>query len=191
MGEGIIKGAETIQRYIPEAQAQINTLQERDPIAVGILATAGSVYPIPDVFTPLILPVRLTDIITYTTFLYSHLRLTHPDTSSRPLLPFPISPHNSVAAVAHLVRVTGVKYLWVTEGPMRAVADEIMHQEGLENTVILPFPFFSDLYSESRSSVPTWKKESNNYVAASLDQPALILHSSGKLVFIVVSVFLD
>jgi len=123
----------------------------------------------------------MTDSITYTTFLISHIRLTHPGTSGRALLPFPISPRNSAAAVAHLVRVTGVKYLWATEGPMKAMADEARDQGGLEDTTILPFPSFSELYLCAPSSFPsTLYTDDTAHDAVLLDQPALILHSSGE-----------
>ena len=123
----------------------------------------------------------MADAITYNTFLFSHIRLTHPSTSGLPLLPFPISPRNSATAVSHLARVTGVKYLWVTEGPMMAIAEEAQHQGGLEDTVILPFPSFSELYPRTSSSFSsTLHTYDNAHVAVPLDQPALILHSSGE-----------
>ncbi|KAF8514478.1 hypothetical protein JB92DRAFT_2789445 [Gautieria morchelliformis] len=163
LADGITKGAEIIQSSIPVSQGTNNQLQQRDPIVVGILATA--------------------DVITYTTFIFSHIRLTHPSTSGRPLLPFPISPRNSAAAVAHLVHTTGVKYLWVTEGPMRAIAEEALGQGGLVNTMIMTFPSFAEMYSSIPDTILSASEKHDHAVAVSLDQPALIMHSSGSTAF--------
>lgn len=123
--------------------------------------------------------IYVTDTITYTTFIFSHIRLTHPD-SGRPLLPFPISPRNSAAAVAHLIHVTGVEYLWVTNGLMRSLADEALRQGGQENTMILPFPSFSELYLDYPASVSSASSKGVAEAPVPLDQPAIILHSSGE-----------
>ncbi|KAF8585449.1 hypothetical protein K439DRAFT_1561338 [Ramaria rubella] len=57
-------------------------------------------------------------------FLFSHICLTHLEFYGRPLLPFAISHRNSATAIAHLVGGKDVKYIWVTEGPMRALINE-------------------------------------------------------------------
>ncbi|KAF8521638.1 hypothetical protein BU17DRAFT_87898 [Hysterangium stoloniferum] len=160
--DGITRGIDIIRPRIPECQAGIQ--KDEKPLVVGVLVVA--------------------DIITYTTFLFSHIRLTHPD-SGQPLLPFPISSRNSSAAVAHLLRATEVKYLWVTEGPMTAIAKEALRDMS-EDVVLLPFPSFQELYKDvsfgcSSDSSPV--KSVRHWPVVALSRPAIILHSSGSTSF--------
>ncbi|KAF8504938.1 hypothetical protein JB92DRAFT_768054 [Gautieria morchelliformis] len=107
IADGITKGAEIIQSSIPESQGTNNRLQQRDPIVVGIVAASVRLHVsiTACTLTPYLYAI---DVITYTTYIFSHIRLTHPSASGRPLLPFPISPRNSAAAVAHLVHTPQV-----------------------------------------------------------------------------------
>ncbi|KAF8576894.1 acetyl-CoA synthetase-like protein [Ramaria rubella] len=164
LGDGINNGIDPIRSRIPRARRFDHLSDNQDPIVVGILAT--------------------TDVITYTTFLFSHIRLTHPGASGRPILPFPISTRNSAAAVAHLVGAKDIKYIWVTEGPMRTLIDEALIQGGLDNVEILNIPSFSELYVDtSRSCTPQVEEPEDGHPTVDLDRPALILHSSGSTAF--------
>ena len=64
---------------------------------------------------------------------------------------------------------------------MRALAEEAQHQGGLEDTVILQFPSFYELYPGTPSSFSSTSLIDNNtHVPVPLKNPALILHSSGE-----------
>lgn len=99
------------------------------------------------------------------------------------MLPFPISTRNSPAAVAHLVRATDVKYLWVTEGPMKNIIDEACNDSGLGDVTVLQIPSFSDLYPIASLPVSISISEDYDHDTVPLDLPALILHSSGSSAF--------
>ena len=92
------------------------------------------------------------------------------------LTPFPLSARNSAAAVAHLVRSTGVHELVVSsDAGMERIALEAREElakdgYGLE---LLPFPEFGELYNAQ--DVPAYVKMG----ALSGDQDAIIIHSSG------------
>ncbi|KAF8585451.1 acetyl-CoA synthetase-like protein [Ramaria rubella] len=160
--DGIHNGIDFIKSRIPEARINYECKnQPEEPITVGILAAI--------------------DNITYTTFLIAHMRLTHPGGPNRALLPFPISPRNSAAAIAHLIYATGIRYLWVTEGAMRTLADEALIKAPLADIVILPVPSFSDLYTTSSAS--NLQAEEDNYPTYDLNGQAIILHSSGSTAF--------
>ena len=116
-----------------------------------------------------------TDPLTYTTFLMSHLRLTHP-ISGQPILPFLISTRNSSAAVAHLITIKNIKYIWVTEGPMQTIAKEAVNRLETEPPVILDFPTYRDLHTYDQALL---NPPINIQNEVPMDQPALILHSSG------------
>lgn len=118
------------------------------------------------------------DTLTYTTFLYSHIRLTHPP-SGRPVLPFPISTRNSPAGVAHLLSKTSAKYLWVSEGSMMALANKALGQmDSAETPSLLHFPSYYDLYRKEATPVLS---EENDETFVDMGLPALILHSSGRI----------
>lgn len=63
---------------------------------------------------------------------------------------------------------------------MRTLLDEALHQNGVENTVIIPCPSFSDLYRGSPDNLSPTLSIKDKGVTVSLDRPALILHSSGE-----------
>ncbi|GJJ06110.1 hypothetical protein Clacol_000299 [Clathrus columnatus] len=75
------------------------------PIVVGILANS--------------------DALTYLAMFQARLYLTHPK-EGRPILPFLTSPRNSPPAASHLLKEVGVKYLWVTDGPMKDIAEKAL-----------------------------------------------------------------
>ncbi|KAF8581952.1 hypothetical protein K439DRAFT_1618629 [Ramaria rubella] len=53
---------------------------------------------------------------------------------------------NSATAVAHLLGAKDVKYIWVTEGPMKALIDEAkLIKGGMSDIVVLKIPSFSEL----------------------------------------------
>jgi hypothetical protein len=114
----------------------------------------------------------------YTTFLYAHIRLTHP-LNGYPILPLLISPRNSPAAVAHLLTQTKAKYLWIGGGVVATLANDALAQMDNESDrpLLLPFPSFRDLYQcENASSLD----EKNDETIVDMNTSALILHSSGN-----------
>lgn len=123
------------------------------------------------------------DTLTYFTMLYAHLRFTHPNEGG-PILPFLISPQNSAIAIAHLLRAANVKYLWVSNGPARELAEKSLTLGDHDETVhLLDFPSYNEVYETNhaykRASIPQVYYNTSLY----LDSPALILHSSGMISF--------
>jgi hypothetical protein len=66
---------------------------------------------------------------------------------------------------------------------MMSIVNEARDQGGLEDTVILPFPSFSDMYLEPLDDFSSTLSEGVAGETVHLDQPALILHSSGRFFF--------
>jgi hypothetical protein len=62
---------------------------------------------------------------------------------------------------------------------MKLLVDAAMRQGGLEDTVILPFPSYSDLYLSSPNTFSSTSSEGDAGRTVHMDQPALIIHSSG------------
>ncbi|KIJ28759.1 hypothetical protein M422DRAFT_189414, partial [Sphaerobolus stellatus SS14] len=95
---------------------------------------------------------------------------------------FLISTRNSPLAVAHLLTVKKVKYLWVNteQTQMKTLASEAMTYLEQGSIPILPFPSFTDLYSPRN---PPLNYINNSLTAYSMDKSALILHSSGSTAF--------
>lgn len=126
----------------------------------------------------------------YTAMLYAHLRLSHPTTrsgSGRPLIPFLISPRNSPTVVQHILQQAGSRYVWVSDGPMQAIAEEAINTMQPEDDdagrpTILTMPSFEDLYSEQVSSSIALP-QSVTFDEVDVDIPAVILHSSGSTAF--------
>ncbi|GJJ09060.1 putative secondary metabolism biosyntheticenzyme [Clathrus columnatus] len=151
--KGIIKGTEIVKREIPELQ---DGNPDQKPMVVAFLA--------------------LTDAPTYITFLYAHFRLTHPSLG-RPVLPFLISPTNSTLGVANLIEQTNTGVIWVSDGPMKNLAEEALKTNPELKTRILNIPSFEDLYHP-----PITENISAPFDGTPVDPetPLLILHSSGR-----------
>ena len=115
------------------------------------------------------------DPLTYTTFLLSHMRLTHTSTRKK-IIPFPISIRNSAAAVAHLLTLTKTWYLWVGDGPVKILADEVLTHTKDNPPTTLSFPSFARLYNNDPPLTP---EQPLYQESVSLDSHAVILHSSG------------
>ena len=91
-------------------------------------------------------------------------------------VPFPISPRNSAAAVAQLMRDTNTSQIYTNPDTanhrLALSAIEILAKDGI-NPGVLPAPHYEDLFNESDCEGPqAVKLDSSSY--------ALILHSSGK-----------
>ncbi|KIJ49892.1 hypothetical protein M422DRAFT_246262 [Sphaerobolus stellatus SS14] len=160
LGAGIANGVDIIHSQIPETLMGDKATEE--PIVVGVLSSA--------------------EPLSYTTFVLALLRLTHSGTGQR-ILPFLISTRNSPLAVAHLITAKKVKYLWVNgeQTQIKTLANEAMTHLEQDNTPpIIPFPTFADLYSPRDASLHYMNKSVISY---SMDQSALILHSSGSTAF--------
>jgi acyl-coenzyme A synthetase/AMP-(fatty) acid ligase len=99
-------------------------------------------------------------------------------------IPFPVSPRNSAAAVAHLMSKVHVKYLFV--GREQAMIDlatnalEILVKESSSATppTVTPVPIFEDLFLSEQAMdddvIPYRRKP---------DDIAIYLHSSGSTAF--------
>lgn len=123
----------------------------------------------------------LLDALTFIAMLHAHIRLTHPK-EGRPIVPFLISPRNSAAAVAHLLKEVDVKYLWVTDGTTRDIAEEALEIGDHNQTVhLLKYPSYTGIY-ETKCDISIPENYDNSPV--SFDNAALILHSSGKASFL-------
>ncbi|KAK0485452.1 NRPS-like enzyme [Armillaria luteobubalina] len=125
------------------------------PVTVGILANTNS--------------------ITYFAVITGLMRLG--------FTPFPISPRNSTAAVAHLLKSTNSRHLVVGQDvSLQKVAHTVRHQlweADVDNKITtIPMPRFSDLFSTKPGSY-----EPLPPVHPDWSQTALILHSSGTTRF--------
>lgn len=117
---------------------------------------------------------KYIDFPSFTAFVYGHLRLTHP-ISSRPILPFLISPRNSAIAIAHLLKETRSDYVWVTDGPMLELVEAALRSNTDLKTQCRRFPSFDDLFHTEPSALP----ESYDNSVVPLSTPFVLLHSSG------------
>lgn len=93
---------------------------------------------------------------------------------------FPISPRNSPAAVAHLLTQTAAEYILVGPEPalqdLAAAAFDIMREAGTPLPPRAQMPVFEDLYIDDRESA----LEPLPPLHADLDDPIVMMHSSGK-----------
>ncbi|KXN82193.1 Polyketide synthase HetM [Leucoagaricus sp. SymC.cos] len=109
------------------------------------------------------------DSITYVTF---SVGIMHAG-----LAAFPISTRNSVVGIAHLIRTTGLRLLFVSpDSAMQRLASDactLLENEGID-VHILPVPQFNDLYNQDKSCSELAP------VRSSPDPVVLILHSSGS-----------
>ncbi|KAG7443762.1 NRPS-like enzyme [Guyanagaster necrorhizus] len=130
-------------------------IQREAPVSIAILANTNS--------------------ITYAMVITGLMRLG--------FIPFPISPRNSAAAVAHLIKSTDSKHLIVSQDPsLQKVADTVCHQfwetEGGDKITTIPMPCFSDLFSTKPGTC-----EPLPPVHPDWSQTAFIMHSSGTTRF--------
>ncbi|KAK0451172.1 NRPS-like enzyme [Desarmillaria tabescens] len=125
------------------------------PVTIGILANTNS--------------------ITYSAVITGLMRLG--------FIPFPISPRNSAAAVAHLLKSTNCKHLAVGQDvSLQKVADMVCHQfwetDVDDKITTVPMPCFGDLFSEKPGAY-----EPLPPVRPDWSQTAFIMHSSGTTRF--------
>ncbi|KAK0492826.1 NRPS-like enzyme [Armillaria luteobubalina] len=116
-----------------------------------------------------------TNLITYFAVIAGLMRLG--------FVPFPISTRNSVAAIVHLLKSTGVRHLIVSQDASLQSATDIICRQFREADVndkitIIPMPHFSYLFSEKPGSY-----EPLPLVHPDWSQTALIIHSSGSTRF--------
>ncbi|KIJ30223.1 hypothetical protein M422DRAFT_53839 [Sphaerobolus stellatus SS14] len=98
IGEGIWRMTKIVQDRIPETT---QGTPDEEHLRVDFLILIGSSNPLRIIYLVTSPSNYISNSITYTTLLYAHLRLSH-STAGRRLLPFPISPRNSLAAVANI-----------------------------------------------------------------------------------------
>jgi len=116
--------------------------------------------------------LALVDTVTYFTLIHGIIRAGH--------VPFPLSPRNSPAAIAHLLNKTECTHMFVSEDPsMQGLATgslKVLAGQGGHQVKRIPTPFFDELYEprpkEDSIPIPKAKK-------VDLEGPGLILHSSG------------
>ncbi|KAJ7096123.1 hypothetical protein C8R44DRAFT_379494 [Mycena epipterygia] len=95
-------------------------------------------------------------------------------------LPFPLSPRNSEAAIVHLFRSSSCTRVFVSADPSMqnlAGAARIGISALEENLKIMPIPTFQELFEPSIASQSLPRKKVN------LDDPAVLMHSSGSTAF--------
>ncbi|KAA1476420.1 acetyl-CoA synthetase-like protein [Dentipellis sp. KUC8613] len=97
--------------------------------------------------------------------------------------PFPISPRNSAAAVAHLVEATGLNHMLVSpDSSMRRLSEEaaeMLGKDGIEFDV-LPMVQFGELFPSDDQEALNLDAPVREFGA---EEVALILHSSGSTAF--------
>ncbi|TFY70598.1 hypothetical protein EVG20_g2397, partial [Dentipellis fragilis] len=97
--------------------------------------------------------------------------------------PFPISPRNSAAAVAHLVKATGLKHMLVSPDiSMQRLSEEVAESLAKDNTEfdVLPMVDFEELFPSDDQEAPILDAPVRQFGA---EEVALILHSSGSTAF--------
>ncbi|KAK0463111.1 uncharacterized protein EV420DRAFT_1618923 [Desarmillaria tabescens] len=96
---------------------------------------------------------------------------------------FPISVRNSDTGVAHLIRSTSAKYMFLSQDPgMQKLADAALYKlenEGLQDFRMMPMPSFETLYPETVEPSDLLPSIKNS----DLEAQALIMHSSGSMAF--------
>ena len=117
-----------------------------------------------------------TDSITYTVTSVGILRAGH--------ILFPISVRNGPAAVAELLRRTGCRHVLVSDDEhMSGVAESAVRELGCV-TVSHPIQTFQALFPEEADED---EHEDDLHVEYSVDDVAMILHSSGTSVWRLIS----
>ncbi|KAI0353748.1 acetyl-CoA synthetase-like protein [Trametes cingulata] len=151
MSIAIRRAAHYLSSRLDGRASPVGTDGSRNPPVVGILANI--------------------DNITFTALLVGVMYLGY--------TPFPISVRNSSLAVAHLVRMTCVHSLLVSQdASMQRVAQEVQQQlakEGYEVS-LLEVPTFEDIYNGNETC-------DIDIGPVGADKPAIILHSSGSTSF--------
>lgn len=117
--------------------------------------------------------LALIDTVSFFTLIHGIIRAGY--------TPFPLSPRNSPAAIAHLLAKTGATHMFVSEDPsMQALSAgslKMLAGQGGQKVERLPTPFFDELYQprpeEDARPLPPLAK-------ADLSAAGVILHSSGK-----------
>ena len=114
------------------------------------------------------------DTVTYSTMTLAIMRIGLPV--------FPISPRNSAAALAHLLKKAGVGHILIGQEPamqkLVASAFKILKEHNDLLPAVSPMPVFEDLYPHEPDHMweplPALEK-------ASPTDPAIIIHSSGTV----------
>ena len=95
------------------------------------------------------------------------------------LAPFPISPRNSPAAIAHLITNIHARYLLIgAEQTIQELAShvfKIMDESGAQLPHVTIMPAFEDLYLPDEYPLRPLPP-----VHLAMNDPALIMHSSGR-----------
>lgn len=152
-----------IQRAMSYDRAVVSTVP-----FLAILANTGTQHRF---FTDFLALISSPDTITFYTTMVGAMRVG--------LAPFPISPRNSPAAVAHLITKVNAPYMLV--GPesnlqdLAAQAFEILKQSNTVLPHMATMPVFEDLY-EQDSSAPF---EPLPPLKFDMDDPVVVMHSSG------------
>lgn len=118
-----------------------------------------------------------TDSITYTVTSVGILRAGH--------ILFPISVRNGPAAVAELLRRTGCRHVLVSEDEhMSGVAESAVRELGCVTVSLHPIQTFQALFPEEADED---EHEDDLHVEYSVNDVAMILHSSGTSVWRLIS----
>jgi len=114
---------------------------------------------------------QFVDTITYFTFIVGIARAGH--------IVFPISPRNSAAAVAHLIRGANISHILVgAEKILEQLANESLELlQSVEKPSLHPMPTFDDIFRCKEEFVPLSLRRPN------IHDPGVILHSSGSTAF--------
>ncbi len=121
--------------------------------------------------------LAVLDSITYFTLVHGIIRLGH--------VPFPVSPRNSSAAIAHLLAETQASHILVSGNPsmqsLWAGAADVLRGRGGLQVKTLPTPSYSDLYGDrlDEDVLPTPPASKTH-----LSSVGLVLHTSGKQTFL-------
>ncbi|KAJ7803408.1 hypothetical protein B0H14DRAFT_2463681 [Mycena olivaceomarginata] len=122
---------------------------------------------------PVVAILALTDQITYLSMIAGVILAGY--------LPFPLSPRNSDAAVAHLLRSTSCTHIFVGADPSMQKLAGAAHSRLLDlggDLKIMPLPTFKDIFEPSSTPQALLPIRT-----AKLEDPIVIMHSSGSTAF--------
>ena len=137
---------------------------------IAMLANSGEKYLVVLPHFPMLTRTFSLDTITYATVKLGIVRVEG--------AAFPVSPRNSAPGVAHLIEKTGTKHIIVTPDlkPLADAAVSVLKEQGSEIPVVRLMPVFKDLFPDHDSEDFEYLPEPK---LKGLDDPAVILHSSG------------
>lgn len=163
----IIRAAILVRSYCRRQEGRDGKQENAKRAVFGILATAGTLIPANTIYQWPVL-MALSDTVSYLIFMIGIMHQGH--------IPFPLSTRNSAIGVAHLLKQTGVRQLFISpDAPINRLAGEavkILAKESYD-VEIIQMPQFPELYDDAL------QPDQVELQTVGSDSTSIILHSSG------------